>query len=399
MGVPYPNDRAEKENSVASFSLSSSGCATFERLREAIPRTRRNVPTPNEIERHLPETTPTRQRASVAERSLERDEHLPEHITNAIPQYDGSKQSSSEKTVLYLAYGSNMASKTFLGMRGIRPLSQINVIVPELRLTFDIPGLPYVEPCFAASQFRDPSKKQIHTNETERADENLTSEKAKLIPEQESTSLPDRPLVGVVYEVSLTDYAQIIATEGGGNGYQDIVIDCYPFPKSYNPVEPIPECPETKAFKAHTLLSPVAATDKISQRALELRQLSFIPRSGPSVRQAGYAQPSARYLNLLITGAIEHNLPIHYREYLSRVQTYRIANTRQRIGKGIFLITWGPPMLLILRLSRIFAGPDGRSPHWLKNLSDLMLTAMWGCYDHIFLPLFGDGERTINTGI
>ena len=42
------------------------------------------------------------------------------------------------KTVLYLAYGSNLCNETFRGVRGIRPLSQVNVMVPSLRLTFDL---------------------------------------------------------------------------------------------------------------------------------------------------------------------------------------------------------------------------------------------------------------------
>ena len=63
---------------------------------------------------------------------------------------------SNEKTVLYLAYGSNLSAETFKGNRGIRPLSAVNVHVPSLNLTFDLAGIPYIEPCFANTQYRTP---------------------------------------------------------------------------------------------------------------------------------------------------------------------------------------------------------------------------------------------------
>jgi hypothetical protein len=60
------------------------------------------------------------------------------------------------KTVLYLAYGSNLSAEVFRGRRGIEPISQVNVYAPELRLTFDLAGIPYLEPCFAGTQYRNP---------------------------------------------------------------------------------------------------------------------------------------------------------------------------------------------------------------------------------------------------
>lgn len=56
-------------------------------------------------------------------------------------------EAEQPKTILYLAYGSNLAAETFLVKRAIRPMSQVNVVVPELVMTFDLAGLPYVEPC------------------------------------------------------------------------------------------------------------------------------------------------------------------------------------------------------------------------------------------------------------
>ncbi|KAL4999300.1 hypothetical protein BDV10DRAFT_57077 [Aspergillus recurvatus] len=325
--------------------------------------------------RDVPETTTIRQQASNSVQSVDQDEYLPGRLSN---NYEGADDSDlcDQNSVLYLAYGSNLASQTFLGMRGIKPLSQLNVIIPDLRLTFDLPGIPYIEPCFAGTHFRD-------VPATDKEDE----EKHTLLNAPDTDQ--DRykgPLIGVVYEVTLSDYAKIIATEGGGRGYKDVVVSCYPFPISYDPADPIPELPETRPLKAHTLLSPAGMQ--------ELLQLQAKSKSRTQ-RNARYTQPSARYLNLITTGAAEHNLPLAYRAYLDQLQPYRITSFRQRVGMVLFLVTWGPWLLLSLGLSRICARPDGRSPEWVGRLSDLVKVGIWSSYDNIFVHIFGDGERTV----
>ncbi|PTU23504.1 hypothetical protein P175DRAFT_0508176 [Aspergillus ochraceoroseus IBT 24754] len=342
----------------------------------------------------IPETTASRQRASIAAQSLDQDGYLPEKVSEAYRTHDINAL-SPEKTVFYLAYGSNLASETFLGRRGIKPLSQLNVIVPGLRLTFDLAGLPYTEPCFAGTHFRDPASEQPCEATPEADDTRLPEEQSLLTTsdrDQQITHPPKYkgPLIGVVYEVTLTDYAKIIATEGGGRGYKDIIVDCYPFPHAYDPADPIPEHPTTEPIKAHTLLSPAAQQELVPRRTRSRWS------SPPNIRPNPYwAQPSARYLNLLTTGAEEHNLPLVYREYLAQIKTYRITTVRQRIGKAVFIATWGPWLLLMLALSRIFAGPDGRSPPWVARYGDTLVSMMWAVYDNVYVHVFGDGERTI----
>ena len=285
-------------------------------------------------------TSTERRRVSSIGTSLDQDEQLPRNI--AKQQENGISVTETiveEKSVLYLAYGSNLASETFLGVRGIKPLSQICVLVPELRLTFDLPGIPYAEPCFAGTQFRDSSPALKATTEPQDltsvvSDDDPVSEKAALLVETVETRRSDynkrrwhKPLVGVVYEVTLADYAKIIATEGGGRGYRDVVVDCHPFPENYKSIDPVPDHPTTPSFKAHTLLSPAAEESRLgAPRALGLQAptmcvgASLLTRFGPHTRpDPDYAQPSARYLNLIITGAEEHDLPISYRSYLSQI--------------------------------------------------------------------------------
>ncbi|TAQ87274.1 hypothetical protein B7494_g4385 [Chlorociboria aeruginascens] len=224
-----------------------------------------------------------------------------------------------EKTFLYLAYGSNLSAKTFKGNRGIKPLAAINVHVPSLTLTFDLPGIPYVEPCFANSRYSTPS----------------------------SESTWDKGLVGVVYEVTPADYRTIIATEGGGASYQDILVPCYPLSNSPT----VSPTPSGTPFEAHTLLSPPYLNGRLEN----------------------YAQPSVRYLKLLTDGAEENSLPAEYKNYLYSLQAFTI--TTQRIGQVLFLALWAPFMVAILGLTKLFADEEGKVPRWLRR--------------------FGDGERTI----
>jgi hypothetical protein len=354
----------------------------------------------------IPTTPASRRRASSFAASLDRDEHLAEKISTQ--QEHGLAVKETEETVLYLAYGSNLASKTFRGVRGIKPLSQIGVFVPELRLTFDLPGIPYAEPCFAGTQYRHvtPTQDSDENKDFSDSDSEKLSEKATLL----SSEVPgyhkrrwNKPLVGIVYEVTLADYAKIIATEGGGRGYLDRVIDCHPFPDSYNPTDPVPDNPSTPPFKARTLLSPAADEARLRSQShktgskVSRPKLSWWYTVGLHLRpDPDYAQPSARYLGLIQAGAEEHELPVSYREYLAQIRTYHITTSRQKVGKVIFLILWVPWILLSLALSKIFAGADGRSPAWLIALANILFSGMWNSYDCLFARVFGDGERTLD---
>ncbi|PWY94943.1 GliK protein [Aspergillus sclerotioniger CBS 115572] len=372
----------------------SSMIGTYERLGELSPLTGNTHPSPQETSHSLPETTSERQRVSTTDRSLDKDAGLADKVTAHQIEEIGDGNLPPGKTVLYLAYGSNLCSETFLGKRGIKPLSQINVIVPGLWLTFDLPGIPYMEPCFAGTRLRKPSSEEsLGRSEDNKSDEKAALESSRLKQKTPDYN-PDMPLIGVVYEVTLADYARIIATEGGGRGYEDRVVDCYSFPKSYDPADPLPEHPGTKPFKAHTLLSPAVAEDFLGTTGP--RKRTFISRFSPLVRpNPFYAQPSARYLNLIATGAAEHDFPITYRNYLAGIQPYRITTLRQKIGKMVFVGCWGPPVFLVLLLQRIFAGSDGRSPTWLVKFADAVFFTCWQSYDNVFWGLFGDGERTI----
>ena len=261
----------------------------------------------------------------------------------------------SNETVLYLGYGSNMSAETFRGRRNIKPISQINAVIPQLSLTFDLPGVPYYEPCFGNVRYRRPTE---------------LDEKGAPWPPYHKDQWP-KGLVGIVYEVTKADFAHIIATEGGGAAYQDVLVDCYALEE--DPHEKVPLEPEGATFKAHTLFCP-----------------PNVSRPDPS-----YAQASPRYLKLITDGAEEHDLPYEYQEFLKSIGTYRPTTTKQRLGQFIFLAIWAPIFIFIFGGAGMFLDKDGRYPKWYARFAMATFAACWGSYDDFFKTAFGDGERTI----
>jgi hypothetical protein len=301
------------------------------------------------ISQATPTTSPDRRAASLV------DQPIP---MNQLGRRASETEQSSQETVLYLGYGSNMSAETFRGRRNIQPISQINALVPQLALTFDLPGVPYTEPCFANTRYRHPAE---------------SGEKNALHPPYHKDEW-SKGLVGIVYEITKADFAHVIATEGGGASYQDVLVDCYALEQDAK--EKVPMEPRGATFKAHTLFSPPTN-----------------PRPDPS-----YAQPSPRYLKLLTNGAEEHSLPYEYQEYLKSIGTYTPTTTKQRLGQFIFLALWGPIFAFIFGGASLFLDKDGRYPKWYANFAMATFAACWGSYDDIFKKIFGDGERTIEKG-
>ncbi|RDA94696.1 hypothetical protein CP533_6798 [Ophiocordyceps camponoti-saundersi (nom. inval.)] len=251
------------------------------------------------------------------------------------------------RTVLYLAYGSNMAAATFLGMRGIRPLSQVTVSVPDLRLTFGLRGVPYWEPCFANVDFRGLPEKDYG----------------------QASGEWDGRLMGVVYEVTLSDFGVIMRTEGAGASYREITVPCFPIKSGSGPQD------DVRPFQARTLHAPQQANDK-------------------GVSKHAGAQPSSRYLKLLRDGAREHGLPGSYQSYLRSLQPYTITHWRQRLGRFLLLLIWSPMLLVFIKLTGFLVDDTGKLPAGLATLLSMWLNLMWLSYEFIFKPIFGDGERT-----
>lgn len=356
---------------------------------------------------------------------------------------------ASVPTVLYLAYGSNLCAETFLGRRGIRPVSAVNVSAPSLRLTFDLPGIPYQEPCFANTALRKIPKNPPPIPDPPGKVPDLPRPPPYTFPpksdrDKSSTASRngvhrgasnnaygdpewDKGLIGVVYEVTPEDYAEIIKTEGGGSAYQDILVPCIAIPNKVGIPEdpPIPELP--KPFFAHTLYAPRipkkpgdgdgdddgGGSDKKIIRGFRdgdddggdgddkspldrLKEWWQDMLLRPIRPDPEYAQPSARYLKLITDGAAEHGLPDEYQEWLAKLQPYTITSKRQAIGQYLFLGLAMPVMMLFLRLSKWLADDRGKIPLWFGLFMETLFHLVWMGYDKVFKPVFGDGERTVD---
>ncbi|KAL2161673.1 hypothetical protein VTH06DRAFT_8235 [Thermothelomyces fergusii] len=276
----------------------------------------------------------------------------------------GQNAAVAPETVLYLAYGSNMSAETFLGTRGIRPLSQINVVAPALELVFDLPGLPYHEPCFANAVLRKPpgTRPEFPPGLPREDDAADSPGRSSARP----SPVWDKGLYGVVYEVTRDDYAKIVATEGGGAGYDDILVP----DGEEDGKERSARCPRRPGWLSR-LLAPVRRPD------------------------GGYAQPSARYLKLLVDGAREHDLPHDYQAYLGALQPYARTTRRQEWGRAFFLGFWAPLLLLVMIAGRRLADERGRSPAWVAAAAAVIMNLVWMSYDCVGKRVFGDGERTV----
>ena len=179
-----------------------------------------------------------------------------------------------------------------------------------------------------------------------------------------------------MYELTVTDFAHVIATEGGGTRYHDITVPCHPLEASSVTV---PLYPETKPVKAHTLYAPPDAP----------------PEGGPFNRpDPSYAQPSLRYLSLLNDGAKEHELPHEYRNFLEQIRPYRVTSDWLKTGRRIFALLWGPLILWLFRMQSKLSDKRGRAPWYMTKITGFVFVTLWASYDYFFKWIFGDGERT-----
>lgn len=385
----------------------------------------------------IPRTSPERLDAATAKLDHDQSTILPSSSPTAAPYL-----AAADDTVLYLAYGSNLCAQTFLGQRGIRPLSAVNVSVPTLRLTFDLPGIAYKEPCFAnvaPRKISTPPKLPPGLPDPPEIPQpppgytfppHLVADDDGDVTRRTAHGDPqwNNGLIGVVYEVTPDDYATIVRTEGGGASYKDILVPCIAIPSRPPGVPerpPVPGLP--KPFWAHTLYAPRIpkipgdddGDDKKPDRKVfengddgdggdddgddgdcqspidKLKDWWKKLLLSPIRPDPEYAQPSARYLQLIVDGAAEHDLPVEYQRWLSSLQPYTITSRLQSLGQFLFLAFITPVMLLYFALGSFLADENGQTPVWFGLMMETYFHLVWGGYDRCFKPVFGDGERTV----
>ncbi|KAH8111581.1 hypothetical protein DFH11DRAFT_1512774 [Phellopilus nigrolimitatus] len=276
----------------------------------------------------------------------------------------------------YLAYGSNLNSHVFKSRRGISPLAQKNILVEGLELTFDLPGIPYLEPRFANCRFA--SSAPLYSGSVE----SYTGKSADRLEynfDLDALWTGAGALVGVAYLVTPEGFARVLATEGGGSAYKMVAVQGRVIaPEGSSAVDVLPTMKLGPAFTG------------------EIIHAFTLLASAEQTRQTD-GEPSSRYLSLVRKGAEECALPTTYRTYLAELTSYRPTTLRQKTGRALILAMWMPAIIAFMLLGCLFAGQDGNYPTWVNNTKDRLFGTMWGSYDSAWKVYFGDGERTINT--
>ncbi|ORZ39220.1 hypothetical protein BCR44DRAFT_41213 [Catenaria anguillulae PL171] len=244
-----------------------------------------------------------------------------------VPHSDGI---TSPSRVWYLGYGSNMNPDVLTGRRRVRPARAVAVSAPGYKLTFQCPGLSYLEPCFASIDVRS-------------------------LPADSHIPI----LHGVACDITREEFEMIRQTEG--MGYAVVRINCF----------------------------PVTKQDQIefgrSMTAVTLMQV-------PDDRLNGHI-PSKRYWNLLVQGASHHGLPESYQLWLQSIPHYQVSHIGQHIGRAITVCLCAPMFLIsvIIRATWRILSRQSEPPPGLHVAFRTYMHGVWFMYEHGMRFVLGDG--------
>ncbi|UJR10557.1 hypothetical protein I4U23_014757 [Adineta vaga] len=168
--------------------------------------------------------------------------HYPEHVYN-------------------FAYGSNMCPKVLSGRRKIRPLESIPGVLEGWQLTFDLRGIPGVEPCFG--NIKENPESEIH---------------------------------GILHKMTNTDFKYLLTTEGGSgvdaNGYIPYRVNVHAY--------------DGRTIEAYTLVVRQVSPSILTHHALPSARYVGLLRSG-----AAHHKIHPLYIEYLQSlPSIERNKPI-----------------------------------------------------------------------------------------
>ncbi|KAF9144908.1 hypothetical protein BG015_012063 [Linnemannia schmuckeri] len=281
---------------------------------------------------------------------------------------------SSEETIWYLAYGSNMDPRILTDSRKIIPLETKRVRVPDYWLSFDLGGIPFSEPCFASILKKEPERMR-EKEYAMKVHAHCRFGQAFVWKESEEEGgegAYPMDLHGVVYRITLRDWELIVHSEGGWGhdvpiGYDMIHVSC----EVYNTSPP----------------------QQISARVLLARPKSIKPN----------CQPSLRYKNLLTTGARYHNLPPAYQDSLARVVPYTCQGPAAIRAKRLFRVFNLPLEWTFAAIVGLNRGKEGREeqkqpPYWMAWLFDKTYRFASWAHDWVLLPVVGVSGRCLEDG-
>lgn len=276
-----------------------------------------------------------------------------------------TQQSPTRDTIWYLAYGSNMDPKVFSGRRKIRPIESLVVTVPNYWLSFDIGGIPFVEPCFASILKTDHAR--LHQKEYAEEVHSRTQYGREFLWDESHQEHPSRSyppvLQGVAHKITLRDWQLVIQSEGGWGhdvptGYNQIQVDCIRHDNK----------------------------EQIRAFVLESRPLSV----------KTHCQPSARYKNLLTSGATHHHLDASYQHYLANIVPYECTGVSSKIARVLFMAINSPIfamfMIMVFRNRGKPVEQHTRPPYWAAWGFDKASRMSSMLHDYMVAPIFGSGR-------
>jgi Gamma-glutamyl cyclotransferase, AIG2-like len=184
-------------------------------------------------------------------------------------------------TVRYFAYGSNCYPGTMKSLRQIDYLNSCAAILPGYKLRFNIPGIPAVEPSWACVE---------QVNGVSNNDNN------------------DDLVHGVLYTLTLQDFARVSMSEGVPLAYQWKLVDVVPYQGDG-------DCAGQKA-----LMEASTASTSIVKAYTLVTNNPFLRSDIP---------PSRAYRDLLIRGAKSFQMD---QTYIEKLEAIPIGLT---IGEGL----------------------------------------------------------------
>jgi len=259
------------------------------------------------------------------------------------------------KPIYYFGLGSNMSRKKIenRGINGtkIEIKTMEAAFVSNYRLAFNLRGFPPIEPGMGSLEPVDSCAKALLPYEADECH-------------------------GALIQLTPENYEKVMRSEGVGNGqsdqgYEEIVVDAYPYEQSQNPVK------------------------AVALRARDHVRLNYDPC------------PSARYMSILREGAEELGLRQSYQEFLKRHPVEILARwQRKQAIFNIFLmfslsslLKWRGLSQLQNRILFLFYTPDS-SRKLKKTLSVAIITlillpgSLIGFMLYQILELFGKTPKS-----
>lgn len=227
-----------------------------------------------------------------------------------------------------------MNSAVLGARRKVYPTESAACRVPGWYLNFDVEGVPYSEPCFA-SIGREPWK---------------------------GSPDPRAELQAVVHKITPSDFIRIQRTEGGG-GYAGL---------GYEAVH-------------------------VQVELLDGRQLDAITLLHISRASGFYANPSIRYINLIVNGAREYHLSAEYISFLEAIPVYErpklaLWTLKLLFCVGPFLVFVASPVLIVYFLAKLLsAGGDMQAPRIVHVALFKVIDICYILHNYVWVHVTGNG--------